>query len=133
MEIKVAYPPNWLEIQTLNPPSDAVFCFGSDIYNPSDGNIPEDVIFHESVHSERQGINPRIWWDKYIHDPNSRLEEEVFAYGGQFAFIKRHYPTHSHKGALFDLSNNLCSIYGLQLSYAQASNLIRWTAKKMIQ
>ena len=132
MEILDKNPPNWSEIKVLNPPKTTVFCYGDTIFNPSGGEVPEDVIFHEQVHSDRQGNDPKGWWLKYINDRDFRLKEEVLAFGGQYAFIKRHYPSQAHKQALFELATNLSTNYGFGFGYPQAEALIRRQAKNLV-
>jgi hypothetical protein len=109
-----------------------VWTFGKTIYNPHKKDIPEDIFFHESVHSERQD-NPANWWERYLSNAQFRYEEELVAYAAQYAFIKRHYPFKAHKEALFDLANNLASMYNLDIPIPIAESTIRLTAKDMVK
>lgn len=64
-----------------------IFTYGDTIYNPGNVNIPEYLIVHESTHTEQQGNDPDSWWARYVKDPYFRLQQEVEAYGNQFAFM----------------------------------------------
>lgn len=53
------------------------------------GNLPEDLIVHESVHllqQEKMGVDK--WWDRYILDRTFRVQEETAAYIAQARFIR---------------------------------------------
>lgn len=133
MEIINEPPPNWVDITFLNPPHTAVFCYGDKIYNPSGNEVPEDVIFHEKIHSDRQD-NPAAWWITYLTDPNFRYQEELIAYAGQYAFITRHYPSKAHKEALDELAEALTTTYRIpNLNIHKVRTALRLTARAMLQ
>lgn len=134
MKIEIGWSPNWEEIQVLTPYSDAIFCFGDTIYNPSGEKIPEDIQFHELVHSERQGINPKLWWIKYIKDEKFRLEEELHAFSLQYFFVKKYIGTKAAKECLEEAATNLSSPwYNLSINYHQAHSKIRFFIRNHVE
>lgn len=93
LEIVVALPPNFELIQAALPNAsrEHTYCYGDKIYNPSGKDVPIDVQYHEYIHSQQQaahdaGVNG--WWTEYLIDPNFRLQQEVEAYGHQYAYAK---------------------------------------------
>ena len=132
MKIKETYPPNIQDIRRYFPIDDPnfhiVFTYGDTIYNPKKLEIPDDVKFHEKVHSEQQQVftDPSLWWIKYCNSPQFRLEQEVEAYALQYELIKQSYPHKARKEALFDLAQSLSSgLYGIKLSHQEAESKIR--------
>jgi len=71
----------------LNPTSNTIFTYGKKIYNPAGRAIPEDLIIHEMVHQKQQGFFPRLWWRKYLRDPDFRFFQEAEAYAAEYKFI----------------------------------------------
>lgn len=130
MKISTQFPPNYDLIRFAFPDCEkyrATFCYGDTIYNPFAVNILPDVEHHESIHSKQQGDRPDIWWNKYITDPQFRLEQEIEAYGEQYAFaktlVKRVKMIDWLKGRLaMSLSGGL---YGNLISYGEAEAKIR--------
>ena len=56
--------------------------YGDTVY--SKNPIPVDVAEHEKVHVWQQSqIGVEEWWDRYINDPDFRLNQEVQAYKEQ--------------------------------------------------
>src|SRR4051794_40352326 len=91
MQIKNNFPPNIELIRAVLPvPPDATFCYGDTIYNPSGKELPQDIQLHESIHSKQQGDDPETWWNRYLIDIDFRRDQEIEAYGEQFAFAKHH-------------------------------------------
>lgn len=132
MEIVNEYPPNyqliktWFDLKDYTP----VFAYGSVIYNPHKLEIPEDLIFHESIHSTQQKAysSPEFWWMKYCIDSHFRKEQEVEAYAGQLNFIRKHIPK-AYEEALDDFASILSSsMYNLDISFHQARTAIRLSA-----
>ena len=128
MEIKKEYPPNFNLIKTVFPYENGrIYCYGETIYNPSGKTIPEDIIFHESIHAKRQE-NPEEWWNRYLTDKQFREEEELIAYANQYLFIKSVYPAKLQKQALDELATNLSLLYNLSITRPQAESKIRHRA-----
>ena len=131
MQIIKGYPPNISTInQYLTPSKDAVFAYGDTIYNPTNKDIPEDVYEHELVHERQmQGWQPDAWWQMYLLDKNFRQKAEVEAYAVQYNWVKQRVSTKVAKLCLHDLARNLQKWYNLDITYFQASTLIRKNAK----
>lgn len=150
MEVKETFPPHFEEIQLLFPISKenpAIFCYGDTIHNPYGKEITPDLECHESVHSKQQGDDPDGWWRKYLTDPQFRLEQELEAYGEQYAFAKRHIEAAANEAAkegkrLTAGKNNLIRhalesmsfalsgpTYGNIIPYGKAESKIRHYAK----
>lgn len=127
MKISTDYPPNYRDIlEALGEQEGAVFCYGDTIYNPFHVNILPDIEVHETVHMRQQGENVPVWYHRYLTEPAFRLEQELEAYGKQYAFVKKHVPGPLRKWRL----NQMCLAlsgreYGYLLSYHQAEKLIK--------
>lgn len=70
-----------------------VFTYGNTLYNPDNVHIPDDLMIHEQVHARQQEWNDtvaKLWWIKYLEDPQFRLEQEVSAYAAQYRYICAH-------------------------------------------
>lgn len=140
MKIIKSYPSNYAIIRaTLNPNKNTIYCWGDIIYNPSGEEIPEDVLFHESVHSAQQGKDIAVWWARYVRDKDFRQEQEVQAFGAQYEFVKRKVKKLNIQGkhiilkeCMDELANNLKDNYKLNLSFGEAESKIRNTAKRML-
>jgi len=94
MEMIVGKPPIWEEANKLfkldKHDYGTVFTYGNTIYNPLGKEIPMDLYAHEEMHADQQEHNDtiaKIWWKRYIEDPEFRLEQEAEAYGRQYAFL----------------------------------------------
>lgn len=135
MQIKNEYPPNYAEIlevfpEVVNKP--VVFAYGSIIYNPSGKEVPEDIIYHESIHEKQQGENPAGWWTKYLYDPQFRLEQEIEAYSAQYSFLKKHTTAKVYDSALEDIVDLLSSpLYNVGKNKHQIRKLIKERAKTL--
>lgn len=122
------FPPNYKEIEkAFHPASNTVFTYGNTIYSPHfHFQLPDDLIFHEEVHSKEQGINPHFWWEKYILNKEFRLQQEVKAYRRQY----RHYLLHHDRNDAYFFLNRIAmdlagSNYGDMIKYQEALKLIK--------
>lgn len=86
MKIIATFPPNYAEInRAFNiRGKPVIFAYGDTVYNPSRVKIPPQLVAHEAVHLDRQGSDPKTWWDRYISDPQFRLEEEIPAHQAEY-------------------------------------------------
>lgn len=127
MRVVETLPPNYAEIRRyLNPPSDAIFAFGSLLYNPTGKEIPQDVEIHEEVHGRQmQGYVPEAWWTRYLIDREFRQAMELEAYFVQYSWVKSRVPSKVAKLCLSDLAHNFSSLYNLGITQSQAETLIR--------
>jgi len=136
MKTSLAFPPNYEAIVNAFPAvaenKIAIFCYGDTIYNPFNRHISSDLMFHESIHYGQQGDNPEVWWSYYLVNEEFRLEQELEAYGEQYAFVCRHIPNNKiRKIMLFSMSTALSSdTYGKMLSFNEAETLIKRYAKE---
>lgn len=128
MRIVKDYPPNYNEIQSaLNPDNTMIFCFGDTVYNPTGKEIPEDILFHESIHVRQQSqfAYPELWWNKYLHSKSFRISQEVEAYYEQWQWVRKHYPLKASEECLTELASNLAKLYNVGISPSQAQTIIR--------
>jgi hypothetical protein len=135
MKIEVGYPPNIEYIKQALPINETVvFAYGDTIYNPHDLEILPDIEAHEEVHQKQQGIDPQGWWLRYLTDPQFRLDQEIEAFGVQFAYVRaRIKDKNLLYRYLFGIAINLSSsIYGNLISHAQAESKIRNHAKTLL-
>lgn len=131
MKKKNEFPPNYQFIKDYLPLTgyQPIFCFGDTIYNPHKVDIPEDLEWHEMVHSQQQGGKPDEWWIRYCTDAKFRLEQETEAFARQWLFVKKHIPK-ATKDALDDFASILSSsLYTIGMSSNQCKTLIRLTAQ----
>jgi len=130
MQEKQTPPPNYELIKLALPITpDTIFCHGDTIYNPSGKPIPEDILFHESVHKEQQGEQVDLWWNRYLMDKDFRYQEELEAYAKQYNFIRQHFSAKASKEALYELAKNLSSLYNINITLQEAESAIRHKAK----
>lgn len=136
MESSNEYPPNYSEIlvafsdiEKFKP----IFAYGDTIYNPFKRAIPADIVFHESIHMRQQGNYPDIWWNQYLNNEEFRLNQELEAYGEQYAFVVRNIPSNKmNKAALFSMAQALSGeSYGSLLSFSEAESKIKKYAKDL--
>lgn len=128
LKILDEYPPNINEIrQYLNPPENAVFCYGETIYNPSGQKVPEDIIWHENVHSNQQKTytSPSVWWTKYLLSKEYRLECELEAYSAQYLWLKERLPNKAMKEVLDEMAENLELHYELGYNVWELATMLR--------
>lgn len=139
MKQLATFPPNYEQIKRAFPVVDtypAMFAFGEVLYAPHHEQIPEDILFHERIHTEQQKLfqSPELWWNKYLMDKEFRLTQEVEAYAAQYLWIKKNVHSKAAREALVELASNLASpLYNLGISYAQAETHIRRRVRKMVE
>lgn len=109
-----------------------IFAWGNILYNPYGGRIPKWIIKHEDVHSNRQGKDPRGWWDRYLGDQKFRLVEEALAHREEYlAYTKRH---GSGGPAILRAAARRLSgpLYGHMVDYDQAERYILGIDKVLV-
>lgn len=93
MHILSQRPPNYDQLKEafgFNDKKIVYFTYGNIIYNPHGKSITDDLIRHEQIHGEQQQYDPliaKLWWERYLIDPEWRIEQEGEAYGAQYDFI----------------------------------------------
>lgn len=123
-----SFPPNIDKIREtfdLRGRPGIVFTFGGNIYNPSGLNMSEDLVAHEEVHIKQQlSMGPEIWWEKYLENPEFRLEQELEAYRVQNEVLKKQ-PRPVRRRVLAHICNELSSkMYGNIISSEEAKKQI---------
>lgn len=113
------YLERYKQIFTVTP--NTVFAYDNEIY--CDTEVPLDILVHESKHIERQNkVGADYWVEKYLVDPNFRLEEEVLAYRQQLqAFTDRN---ERYKVKLECAKTLSSGLYGNIITYEQALKLL---------
>ena len=130
MKVVINKPPVFAECQkAFKIPYGTVWTYGNCIYNPDGILIPDHVIAHETVHGGQQKYDDtvaKLWWQRYMADPQFRLEQELEAYSQQYKFIcgrikdRNDRARNLHRLAC-DLSGGM---YGNIIGYAEATRKI---------
>lgn len=122
------WPPNINEIRShfnISGLDYIVYTYGQKIFVPSGNKMPDELIKHETTHGEQQKkMGPKKWWDKYLADPEFRLEQELEAYRAQWRFLataSRQYRKFVLRRISKDLSGRM---YGNMLTREEAQKLI---------
>lgn len=128
MKIIQDFPPNIadiasvLDIRGLR----AVFTYGDELYNPTGGDISEDLMAHEETHAKQQAaIGKDQWWAMYLTDEKFRLKQEAEAYQAQYGFARNNYNRDLRRRLLAELARGLSSkMYGNIINKQQAKEII---------
>lgn len=133
MKISKDRPPNFRAIvDALGESKNAIYCYGDTIYNPNGRDVTPDIEIHEQVHSKQQGDQPEIWYYKYLNDGNFRLQQEIEAYGTQYAFVKPHVHGKLREWIKDNMAQALSSgDYGNLISHREAEQAIRQFANNL--
>jgi hypothetical protein len=123
------YPPNIEAIrQTFGAAAvqNAVFTYGDTVYIPNANiTMPAHLETHEAVHIEQQGDDPAGWWDRYLDDPQFRLDQELEAYRAQYQYLIKHASRPSRRLVLARISKDLGGrLYGNIITPAEAKREI---------
>ena len=131
MKIVPGHPPNISQIdQVLGVRSSKsiIYTYGDTIYAPGGiGGVTEDLKVHESVHMEQQSAfdSPDDWWDRYLEDPEFRLEQEIEAYRKQYEYINLHGNRKQRREAKREIAKTLASqMYGNIITRLDAERLL---------
>lgn len=96
IEIVDDLPPNYWDITEAIPEvhnwirRGVVFAWSGTIYAPgSHGVLPVYVVEHEKFHFLQQDGEPAAWWQRYLADPQFRLEQEIEAHAVEHAVYCR--------------------------------------------
>lgn len=129
MKIVRGRPPNFDEIAAKFPAANKkgiIFTYGDTVYVTGDKPLNEALKKHEAVHIEQQRKigGPDIWWERYISDPDFRLEQELEAHRAEY----RHYKDYGRETARRNLkviAKRLASpLYGRAITKAKARELV---------
>lgn len=110
-----------------------VFTYGDTLYNPSKVPIDRDLLVHEETHGhqhQHDATVAKLWWERYIKDPQFRLEQEAEAYGKQYAYLCTVIKDRNKRyRALRSLASALSGpMYGSIVKHSEAEALIRKAA-----
>ena len=122
------FPPNIEEIRKVFPlTGEEIFAYGNTIYNPSGITLSPELQAHEEVHAKQQAFDPRGWWDRYLIDPQFRLEQELEAHQVEYrTFCRNHKDRNLRNRYLMAIAKRLSGpVYGSIVSQKEARKLIR--------
>lgn len=124
------FPPNYGEIISRIPAVRKnpyiVFTYGGTIYNPSGTPLDEAFLAHENTHVEEQRVvGAEAWWERYLDQPEYRLEQELLAYQVQYKYAVQNYSRADRRRLLAHISKDLSgAMYGKLITRQEASDLI---------
>jgi predicted HAD superfamily hydrolase len=103
-----------------------IFTVGNNIYVRNRKMVTPDLLEHELTHVKQQAhIGVGEWWDKYLKDPQFRLEQETEAYRNQYRYAKQNYNRGACRMILALTSRFLSgSMYGELITKEKAKELI---------
>lgn len=133
MKIVQDKPPNFPALRAFFGPvierKGVIFTYGDTIYNPfPSGAIPRWIIFHEAVHSQRQGSKAAEWWGHYLEEKAFRFNEELIAHQMEYhAFCKEPgIRRFNRRQALHEIASRLSGpLYGNLVGYETAVKRIK--------
>lgn len=130
MIIKYDYPPNYDILKkafNLGEHENVVFTYGDTLYVPQGEKtkIDKPLMAHEETHSRQQlEIGVQWWWDRFISEPQFRLEQELEAYREQYKAMQN-MAAQKRANYLTHIASDLSSeIYGNILSFEEAVAVI---------
>lgn len=127
-QVVADYPPNIDAIREVFPlPKGVIFTYGHTIYNPAGVHLDRPLIAHESVHMRQQGDDPAAWWERYLIDPEWRLQQELEAHRVEWhVFRIRCFSREKRNRFLFGLATRLASpMYGKLITIKDATREIK--------
>lgn len=112
---------NKFDLHGFNP----VFTYGDILYNPTGGEISDDLMAHEETHAKQQSVyGVQDWWTRYLKDDTFRMTQELEAYRAQYKHAQI-YPRQVRRQLLDTISSNLSSrLYGKIVKKKEAKELI---------
>lgn len=131
VQIVHEWPPRREEIEGVFGalPDGVVFAWGDKIMVPSGTRLQPWLIDHELVHLDQQeafgGLEP--WWDRYLIDPDWRLEQELEAHIEEYRSLCRYEKDRNTQARyLNEIGGRLASkMYGNLISRGDAMRRIR--------
>lgn len=125
-------PPNYGDIIKALPAvkfrPNGVFTYSPHIYFPRGGSLEQDLMEHEETHIRQQAEagGPQLWWDRYLKDPQFRMEQELEAYQVQFKAAAI-YNRGQRRVLLNKIASDLSSaMYGKIITKAEALEAIQY-------
>ena len=104
-----------------------IFTVGKNIHVFEKEKLTKDLIEHEITHVIQQmKMGVEKWWDKYLNDPEFRLEQEVEAYREQYKYALKAFDREDRRMFLNDISKHLSGyMYGNLVTQEEAKELIK--------
>jgi hypothetical protein len=131
LQIVVGHPPNFDEIKAAFPnavKNGVLFAYGDTIFNPSNANIPPQLIAHEQVHSRQHVVvgGPSKWWRRYIDDMEFRAAQELAAHCAEYrVYCDRVKDRNLRAKTLHMIASRLAGpLYGNAMSFLEARRAI---------
>ena len=128
MNISYKFPPNIAKITEVFKHKDGtLYCYGNTIYFPGKPRtVTAQLMTHENIHRIQQGDDIEGWWDKYLADPQFRLEQEIPAHVAEWgAWVKRGMNRNQRRLVLGSLSRRLGGrMYGNLIKPSEAKAII---------
>lgn len=131
MKIVQDYPPN---IETLRSAfklsGQEIFTYGDTVFNPSGGTLSEELVEHENIHILQQQFytgGPVAWWERYVAEPEFRLQEELAAHRNEYlTFCRRNKDRNARNNYLIRIATRLASpMYGNVIGVREAMQRIK--------
>lgn len=136
MQSVVGYPPN---VETLDrlfnvkSEKNAIYCWGTTMFNPDNVAIPSWIVAHEAVHAAQQTvITTEEWWQLWIDSEAMRLRYEMPAHVVEYRSYCASNPLRNDRRAYLTLIARRLSgkMYGRLISYETARRLIKQYAEQ---
>ena len=128
MKIVQALPPIYDEAaKVFDIPKTAVFAYGDTLYNPAGGNISADLMEHEQTHQKQQAeMGVTVWWNRYLHNADFRLSQEIEAYKAQYKYFCQQYTDRNVRMRFLNrIASDLASpMYKVNISLQEARGRI---------
>jgi len=108
-----------------------IYTWGDIIYSPHpEFYITPELYVHEGVHSARQTTDSKAiesWWDRYLHDLEFRLNEELLAHKAEYKeYCKTHADRNMQNFYLQQAAQRLAGpTYGQMVTTSKARSLIK--------
>lgn len=117
LSAKFEFPPNYDEIvKRFGPGLDSskpIFAYCPYVYNPHRVQIGPELVAHETVHCQRQGGSPGLWWQRYLADDNFRMAEEILAHVAEYEVLCQGRDRNARRQVMHYISNRLVApMYG---------------------
>lgn len=122
------WPPNIEAIRAVLPVTEGnIFAYDHTIYNPGNGYLGPELMAHEEVHfGQQDDIGVEVWWQRFLDDPEFRLEQEIPAHKAEYDQFCRLNKDRNHRSRFLTiLSKRLAApMYGGIITASQARRRI---------
>lgn len=106
------------------------YSYGDKIFSPAGKMPPDDLLIHEGVHAEQQAhddTGAKLWWQRYMIDPEWRVEQEAEAFGEQLRWLRRRFKDRNTIARyVHHMASSLSGpMYGKVVDYTEAAKRIK--------